>query len=128
AERARLNSKPERLWQTFFERNTWIFGYGLSYQFLTSLDQQKLEQVIRGTDVTGRGKGADALMKTRARVNSLCFVEIKTHGTSLVGGPRAYRADAWPPSDELSGAVAQMQATVQTAIENIGRTFRPRDR
>jgi hypothetical protein len=126
-EQERLDCKPERLWQAFFERNTWIFGYGLSYHFLTALDQRKLEQAIKGPDVIGRGKEADGLMKTRARVNSLCFVEIKTHETDLIA-PRAYRGDAWPPSNELSGAVAQMQATVQTAIENLGRTLQPRDR
>lgn len=125
-EQERCSCAPEALWQRFFERNTWIFGYGLSYQFLTSLDQRKLEQVVSGADVEGRGKRTDALMKTRARINSLCFVEIKRHDTPLLAA-RPYRPAAWPPSDEVSGAVAQMQATVQAALERIGRRLLPED-
>jgi len=30
----------ERLWQAFFEKNHWIFGYGLGYLFLTGLDEK----------------------------------------------------------------------------------------
>ena len=126
AEQERQSCSPEALWQRFFERNTWIFGYGLSYQFLTALDDRKLEQVVRGADVSGRGKRADGLMKTRAQVNSLCFVEIKKHDTELLAS-RPYRPAAWPPSDHVTGAVAQMQATVQAAIENIGRKLIPED-
>src|ERR1700679_3398867 len=39
-------------WQTFFEDNTWIFGYGLRYQFLTTVVAQPS---YGGTTVTGRG-------------------------------------------------------------------------
>ena len=39
---------PEAVWQEFFEANTWIFGYGLTYQFLSQLDERKLEQIVRG--------------------------------------------------------------------------------
>lgn len=126
AEQERYSCSPEALWQRFFERNTWIFGYGLSYQFLTALDQRRLEQVVSGADVGGRGKRTDALMKTRARINSLCFVEIKRHDTPLLAA-RSYRPAAWPPSDEVSGAVSQMQVTVQAAVERIGRKLLPED-
>ncbi len=36
--------QDEKVWQVFFEENTWIFGYGLSFVFLSSLDKKKLEQ------------------------------------------------------------------------------------
>ncbi len=117
-------SIDEPTWQTFFEENTWIFGYGLSYQFLSSLDGKKLEQTVRGTDIEGGGKRVDALMKTRGRINSLCFVEIKKHNTSLVS--REYRTGVWAPHYELVGGVAQVQNTVHTALENLARAFRPR--
>ena len=119
-ELARLSTTPEALWQKFFEGNTWIFGYGLSYQFLSGLDGRKLEQVVRGHDLGGSGKRVDALMKTQAVINSLCFVEIKRHDAPLLTAT-AYRTDAWPPSSELSGGVAQVQASVQSALENIGQ-------
>ena len=43
-----LQARPEDVWQKFFEANTWIFGYGLSYQFLSKLDEGKLEQIGKG--------------------------------------------------------------------------------
>lgn len=116
----------EATWQAFFEQNTWIFGYGLSYQFLSALDGKKLEQTVRGNDLTGAGKRVDALMKTRGRISSLCFVEIKKHNTPLVSA-RSYRPDVWAPSSELTGGVAQVQNTVLAALENLTRTLTPRD-
>lgn len=116
-ERERVGS-AEGVWQRFFESNQWIFGYGLCHIFLTGLDDRKLEQVVRGFDIGGEGKRADAVMKTRARVNSLCFVEIKTHRTGLLSRER-YRSGVWAPSNELVAGVAQAQATLQLAIEQL---------
>ncbi len=128
AERARLSTTPEGVWQKFFEANTWIFGYGLSYHFLTNLDDKKLEQIIHGSDVSAAGKRTDALMKTRGLISSLCFVEIKRHDTALLSSQtNNYRPDAWSPSSELCGGVVQVQATVQAAIEKIGRKLTPTD-
>jgi hypothetical protein len=126
-EQARLATTPEGVWQAFFEANSWIFGYGLSYQFLSRLDGRKLEQIVRGFDLTGTGKRADALLKTQGAINSLCFVEIKRHDTPLLAG-QSYRPGAWPPSGDLAAAVSQVQATVQDAIEKIGRTLSPTKR
>lgn len=125
-ERARLNCRPEDVWQQFFEINTWIFGYGLSYQFLSKLDERKLEQIVRGRDLTGPGKRSDGLMKTRGIISSLCFIEIKRHDTALLG-PTPYRPGAWSPSAELAGGVAQMQTTVHQAVEAIGQKLSPQD-
>lgn len=113
----------EPTWQAFFERNHWIFGYGLSFQFLGAAYEDKLEQVIRGFDVTGRGKRVDALMRTMGRLNSLCFVEIKKATTNLLGDE--YRAGAWRPSEELSGAISQVQATVHGAMTAIREKLEP---
>jgi hypothetical protein len=118
-------STDEPAWQAFFEENTWIFGYGLSYQFLSALDGKKLEQTVRGSDIDGPGKRVDALMKTRGRINSLCFVEIKKHSTPLLN--REYRTGAWAPHAELAGGVVQMQNTVHAALENLSRMFTSRD-
>ena len=126
AETARLGAGAEHVWQSFFEANTWIFGYGLSYQFLSKLDNRKLEQVVAGYDIAGAGKRADALMKTSGVVRSLCFVEIKRHDTPLVGA-KPYRPEVWSPSDDLAGGVSQVQGTVQSAIERLGRHLAPRD-
>ncbi|TPG40568.1 DUF4263 domain-containing protein [Sphingomonas koreensis] len=123
AERQALgpNKRPEDVWQAYFEKNPWIFGHGLSFIFSSALADRKLEQVVQGFSVAGPGKRVDALMKTRARINSLCFVEIKRHDTQLLAGIKDYRSGAYGPSAELGGGIAQVQATVQAAIDTIGR-------
>ena len=78
SEAALLSKDGEALWQDFFEQNKWIFGYGLTYVSLTSLDQSKLERIVLGSDVSGCGKRTDALMKTKGAIESLCFVEIRS--------------------------------------------------
>jgi hypothetical protein len=96
------NCKPEDLWQKFFEKNPWIFGYGLSYVYTSGLDGEALQQTVRGYDVASSGKRVDALLKTRARASNLCFVEIKTHRTQLLKSG-SYRGGCWPPTHELAG-------------------------
>lgn len=126
AEKARLNTTPEGVWQKFFEENAWIFGYGLSFQFMSGLDKKKLEQVVRGADITGTGKRTDALMKTRGLVSSLCFVEVKRHDKPLLAANQT-RPGVWAPSTYLSEGIAQVQCTVQDALEQIGRKLNPHD-
>lgn len=122
SEKKRLgtNKRDEDVWQNFFENNTWIFGYGLNYIFNTPLENEKLEQVVKGSTVFDSGKRVDGLLKTRGIVSSLCFVEIKTHKTPLLKIVKTpYRGGSWAASDDLSGGIAQVQKTVQKSIENI---------
>jgi len=114
-----LNARgKESVWQKFFEKNAWIFGYGLNYIFTTQLDDKKLEQVTTGFSVQESGKRVDALMKTRGYISSLCFVEIKPHATPLLA-KEPYRPECWQISDELSGSVSQVQKTVQKALKSL---------
>ncbi len=116
------NNLNESNWQQFFEKNNWIFGYGLSYIFHNGLDEKKLEQVVSGFDFNSSGKRVDALLKTAGLINSLCFVEIKTHKTELLD-KKFYRARCWSISGELSGGVAQIQNTVSLNLKNFyGKT------
>lgn len=110
--------KDEGVWQKFFEKNPWIFGYGLSYIHLSSFDDKKLEQVVHGHTMSEHGKRVDALLRTHGVISSLCFVEIKTHKTSLLQS-KPYRSGCWAPSDELSGGVSQVQGTVALATDSI---------
>lgn len=110
----------EALWQLFFEKNTWIFGYGLNFFFNSPLDNARLEQVVAGYDFQSAGKRVDALLKTRGLINSLCFVEIKTPDTKLIKEVKTpYRSECWQVSDELSGAIAQIHKTVQKSLTNL---------
>lgn len=126
SEKTRLNiSKDESLWQHYFEKNTWIFGYGLEYIINIPLENKKLEQVVDGYDIVNRGKRIDALMKSKGIVNHLCFAEIKTHKTKLLNS--AYRPNVFPPTNELSGGISQIHKTVQSSLENLTNRITPAD-
>jgi len=110
----------EGVWQKFFEKNTWILGYGLDYIFNSELNSKKLEQVTSGSNFFSKGKRIDALLKSAGAINSLCFCELKLSTDKLlkqVNEP--YRAESWQISNSLAGAIAQIQRTVQKAIEDI---------
>ena len=117
----------EGLWQKYFEKNPWVFGYGLGYIFLSGLDDKKLEQVIQGHSIDSHGKRIDGLMKTKGIISNLCFVEIKTHLTDLLES-KSYRSGCWAPSKELAGAIAQVQGTVALAVENLSSKINPNDK
>jgi len=114
------NKGIESVWQDFFEKNTWIFGYGLDYIFNSPINNKKLEQVVSGYDFNSSGKRIDALMKTRGIINSFCFGELKTHKTSLLKKVKdPYRGESWAISDELAGAISQTQKSVQKSIKEL---------
>jgi hypothetical protein len=118
--KGKYNVGNEGLWQKFFEKNNWIFGYGLNYIFNTPLNESKLEQIVSGSDFNSSGKRIDALLKTKGIIESFCFAEIKTHKTDLLKKVKApYRPESWQVSDEITGALAQIQRTIQKAITTI---------
>ena len=121
------NCSNEGLWQKYFEKNPWVFGYGLGYIFLSGLDDKKLEQVVQGHSIDSHGKRVDALMKTKGIISNLCFIEIKTHATELLES-KPYRSGCWAPSKELAGAIAQVQGTVASAVENLSSKINPSDK
>ena len=127
SELKRTGKAKEALWQSFFEANPWIFGYGLGYIFLSNLDDKKLEQVVSGYSLNGDGKRVDALMKTKGVISNLCFVEIKTHLSDLLENS-SYRSGCYAASKELSGAVSQVQGTVFDAIQTLTSKFAPTDK
>ncbi|MDO6808730.1 DUF4263 domain-containing protein [Zobellia galactanivorans] len=128
SEKKRLEiKKSEALWQQFFEKNTWIFGFGLQYIINVPLQNKKLEQVVEGYDVVHSGKRVDAFLKSKGIISSLCFAEIKTHKTQLLNAP--YRPpNVFPPSNELSGGIAQIHKTIQSSLENLVNKIEPTDK
>lgn len=114
------NQTDEGVWQKFFEKNTWILGYGLDYIFNTELDSKKLEQVTSGSDFFAKGKRIDALLKSKGAINSLCFCELKLSNDNLLKQVKSsYREESWQISDDLAGAIAQVQRTIQKALMEI---------
>ena len=118
--------KPEKVWQDFFEVNKWIFGYGLSYIVMDGLEGRSLRQSVRGFSLEAHGKEADAVMKTRAEVSSLCLVEIKRHDTDLLSVE--YRPGVWAASNHLVGGISQSQETVRAAVAELSAPFRPKSK
>jgi hypothetical protein len=106
--KAKFGPNDEAVWQKFFERNTWIFGYGLHLISCASLDQRKMETTVVGNDIVdGAGKRTDALLKTRGRISKFLFGEIKTHKTPLLA--KYDRPGVYVPGTDLQGAVGQVQ-------------------
>ncbi|MEM9939152.1 MAG: Shedu immune nuclease family protein [Pseudomonadota bacterium] len=115
----------EKVWQAFFEKNPWIFGYGLNYVFSSRLDHRPLELSVKGHDLKGGGKRIDALLKSLGLINSLCYVEIKKASTRLLG--TEYRSGCWSINPEVAGGVSQVQNSIELAIETLGKRFEPSD-
>ena len=66
------STQPEKIWQHFFGRNEWIFGFGLDYRFLNILQQ---EAHVSEEDLAGRdGANVDFLM---GATNFTVLVEVK---------------------------------------------------
>ncbi|MDQ3021030.1 MAG: DUF4263 domain-containing protein [Bacteroidota bacterium] len=109
--------KGESYWQNFFEKNQWIFGYGLKYQFLHLLQGQPN---YGGADVSGKGaQKGDYLLHTSAEIKFTVAVEIKKPETSLfaltkTGDLVKYRNGVPLLHYELIGAVSQIQVNSKT--------------
>src|SRR5699024_12335980 len=81
------NKGKESVWQEFFEKNPWIVGVGLGAQIFTSWSEDKLEHGVKGDSVKGRGKRADALLRTEGLIRSMVVAEVKHHGTPVLTAP-----------------------------------------
>jgi Domain of unknown function (DUF4263) len=125
-EKSRLGKKSvEAMWQAFFEENPWIFGYGLNLISAEAIDGQKLEQITTGNSVLGgAGKRSDAVLRMRGVISSLLFCEIKRHDTKLLASTAYRPPDVYRPSDELVGAVSQVQKTADKALRGIDTYIR----
>jgi len=98
----------ESYWQDFFEKNKWIFGYGLRYQILK---QEQAQPHYGGTRVDGAGdQRGDYLCTTEGDIGFTVLVEIKKPSTNLLSGASAQRNGAWGISTDLIGGITQLQA------------------
>ncbi|SHH18801.1 protein of unknown function [Flavobacterium micromati] len=96
------NSKNEIAWQYFFNKNPWIFGYGLDYRF-----QNILQKEFSASDTDASGKeqvNADFLIGDNYYTT---FVELKTPDTELFENGKN-RSNSWSLSTKLIYAVSQI--------------------
>jgi hypothetical protein len=94
----------EAQWQNFFSENTWIFGYGLDYRFLSILQK---EAAVSDVDVDGKNTvNSDFLMGSN---DFTVLVELKRPDTLLFESGKN-RSHSWRLSQYLVHAVSQILA------------------
>jgi len=92
----------EKVWQFFFEKNEWIFGYGLDYRF-----QQILQREVHLSDQELDGSNAvigDYMLGDKFFTT---FIELKKPSTPLFAKEKN-RSNSWRLSNELIDSVSQI--------------------
>ena len=96
------DKKEEKVWQAFFEKNEWIFGYGLDYRFQTILQR---ESHISDVELDGSNTViADYLLGDKKFTT---FVEVKKPSTPLFGATKN-RSNSWCLSNDVVHSVSQI--------------------
>lgn len=96
------NTKDEIAWQYFFQKNDWIFGYGLDYRFQGILQK---EFHASSSDADGSGEVISDFLLGDS--NFATFVELKKPDTHLFGREQN-RSNAWRLSNDIIDAVSQI--------------------
>lgn len=104
AEHIRACDWTEPEWQDFFDREQWVFGYGLDYRIMRQFDREM---------VVGSGGGTDNRNKPivdflGAFTDYTVLVEIKRPDTRIFKTAKGGRAGTWEFSSEFTSAVSQI--------------------
>ncbi len=92
----------EKVWQYFFEKNQWIFGYGLNYRY-----QEILQREVHLSDAELDGSNTvigDYLLGDNFFTT---FIELKKPSTPLFGS-KGNRSNSWKLSNDLIESVSQI--------------------
>ena len=104
----------ELFWQSYFENNQWIFGYGLNYKFLKLITGQPSYE---GAQYDGKNEQrGDFLLNSEAVNKFTVLVEIKKPNSDIIepNFNKPYRSGVWRLGKELLWATSQMQTNCQT--------------
>jgi hypothetical protein len=93
----------ERDWQTFFEREAWVFGYGLDYRVMRPFDR---EMTVGGGGTDNRDRPVVDFLATFTDYTVL--VEIKRPDARIFRDRKGGRAGTWSFSAEFTDAVSQV--------------------
>ena len=97
-----FDKSEEKVWQSFFEKNEWIFGYGLDYRFQTILQR---ESHVSDVELNGSNTViADYLLGDKKFTT---FVEVKKPSTPLFGKIKN-RSNSWRLSNDVVHSVSQI--------------------
>jgi hypothetical protein len=97
------NDWSETEWQDFFEREQWVFGYGLDYRVMRQFDRE-MNVGAGGTD--NQNKPVIDFLATFTDYTVL--VEIKRPDTDIFKPRKGGRAGTWDFAPEFVGAVSQI--------------------
>ena len=104
----------EKTWQHFFEKNEWIFGYGLDYRFNKILQR---EAYLNTTNLDGSNSVITDYVVADNKFTT--FVEIKRPNTPLFKSQKL-RANCWRLSNDLyeaHGQILEQKISGQTKFE-----------
>jgi len=93
----------EASWQDFFEREQWVFGYGLDYRIMRHFDR---EVVVGGAGTDNQNKPTVDFLTTFKDYTVL--VEIKKPSTPIFKRRAGGRAGTWDFSSDFTSAVSQI--------------------
>jgi hypothetical protein len=93
----------EAQWQDFFERQQWVFGYGLDYRMMRQFDR---EMTVGSGGTDNKNKPVVDFLMSFTQYTVL--VEIKTPSTPIFAANRRGRAGTWEFSREFTSAVSQI--------------------
>jgi hypothetical protein len=93
----------ESQWQDFFEREQWVFGYGLDYRIMRQFSR---EAVVGRGGIDNQNKPVTDFLMTYTEYTVL--VEIKRPGTAIFKHARGGRAGTWEFTTDFTGAVSQI--------------------
>lgn len=97
-----VDKSEEKVWQSFFEKNEWIFGYGLDYRFQTILQR---ESHVSDVELNGSNTViADYLLGDKMFTT---FVEVKKPSTQLFATVKN-RSNSWRLSNDVVHSVSQI--------------------
>jgi Domain of unknown function (DUF4263) len=102
-EHMHLGDWNEAKWQDFFEREQWVFGYGLDYRVMRQFGRE-MTVGVGGTDNQNKPV-IDFLMSF---TDYTVLVEIKRPDTPIFRASRGGRSGTWEFSPEFMSAVSQI--------------------
>jgi len=106
----------EKIWQSFFEKNQWIFGYGLDYRY-----QEILQREVHLSDAELDGSNTvigDYLLGDNFFTT---FIELKKPTTPLFG-ITGNRSNSWRLSNELIESVSQILEHKASGLIRLNKT------
>lgn len=111
-------ARDERHWQRFFTEN----AFALQQVFSAPLLVLRPLAHVKGAEFDGSGSRIADFLCVNAVTRSAVVIEIKTPGTPLMAA-KGYRgsgtAEVHPPARELGGAIAQVQAQMESVSRDL---------